>query len=399
MQKLYYEDQYLKKFTAEIDEIKEVGNEFHIVLNKTAFFPGGGGQRHDLGKIDEIEVLNVYEKDDLIYHVLDRKPSRIHNVKCSIDWLRRLDGMNHHLAQHILSASFFKLFNINTIAVHHGNEFSTIDFNSILTEEQVRSCEKYANDVIGESLYVEFLTPTKRELKNMKLRRDLPDTNEQIRIVKIDDLDLNACCGVHPKSTLDLRLIKIKKYEKHKKGSRIEFITGSKAVSDSLEKDSFANSMCKYLNCNEKEALNGIENLKLELKNVLNENKNISIELSNYEIKEIIENSAQINDINIIKYVYNNKTLKFVNTIISQITEKDNKIALIALVNDDKINLIFSCSKNIKNVNMGELLKDAIVLIDGRGGGNQTMAQGAGKNLLNLDNTLDYAFNKLKSIL
>ncbi|NFN64254.1 alanyl-tRNA editing protein AlaX-L, partial [Clostridium botulinum] len=68
-------------------------------------------------------------------------------------------------------------------------------------------------------------------------------------------------------------------------------------------------------------------------------------------------------------------------------------------VNDDKINLIFSCSKNIKNVNMNELLKDAIVLIDGRGGGNQTLAQGAGKNLLNLENTLDYAFNKLKNML
>lgn len=399
MEKLYYMDSYLKDFTAEIESIKEIGAEFHVLLNKTAFFPGGGGQKHDLGKIDNIEVINVYEDNNLVYHVLSKKPSRIHNVKCSIDWVRRLDTMTHHLAQHVLSACFFKLFNINTIAVHHGTDFSTIDFSSILTREQINSAEKYANEIIGESLIVESLTPNKRELKNMKLRKDLPNTNSEIRIVKIEDLDINACCGVHPKSTLDLRLIKIKKCEKHKKGSRIEFITGSKAVNDSLKQNLFVDSMCKYLSCNETEALKGIEKLNLQMKDLINENKALNAEVSKYEVKEIIENSENINGITLIKHVYDNKTLKFVNTTVSEITSADNKIALIALINDDKINLIFSCSKNINNINMNDLLKDAIVLIDGRGGGNQTLAQGAGKNKLNLNNTLDYAYNKLKNIL
>lgn len=399
MEKLYYMDSYLKDFTAEIESIKEIGAEFHVLLNKTAFFPGGGGQKHDLGKIDNIEVINVYEDNNLVYHVLSKKPSRIHNVKCSIDWVRRLDTMTHHLAQHVLSACFFKLFNINTIAVHHGTDFSTIDFSSILTQEQINSAEKYANEIIGESLIVESLTPNKRELKNMKLRKDLPNTNSEIRIVKIEDLDINACCGVHPKSTLDLRLIKIKKCEKHKKGSRIEFITGSKAVNDSLKQNLFVDSMCKYLSCNETEALKGIEKLNLQMKDLINENKALNAEVSKYEVKEIIENSENINGITLIKHIYDNKTLKFVNTTVSEITSADNKIALIALINDDKINLIFSCSKNINNINMNDLLKDAIVLIDGRGGGNQTLAQGAGKNKLNLNNTLDYAYNKLKNIL
>lgn len=399
MEKLYYMDSYLKDFTAEIESIKEIGAEFHVLLNKTAFFPGGGGQKHDLGKIDNIEVINVYEDNNLVYHVLSKKPSRIHNVKCSIDWVRRLDTMTHHLAQHVLSACFFKLFNINTIAVHHGTDFSTIDFSSILTQEQINSAEKYANEIVGESLTVESLTPNKRELKNMKLRKDLPNTNSEIRIVKIEDLDINACCGVHPKSTLDLRLIKIKKCEKHKKGSRIEFITGSKAVNDSLKQNLFVDSMCKYLSCNETEALKGIEKLNLQMKDLINENKALNAEVSKYEVKEIIENSENINGITLIKHIYDNKTLKFVNTTVSEITSADNKIALIALINDDKINLIFSCSKNINNINMNDLLKDAIVLIDGRGGGNQALAQGAGKNKLNLNNTLDYAYNKLKNIL
>ncbi|GAA0076367.1 DHHA1 domain-containing protein [Clostridium sp. CTA-5] len=397
MEKLFYENQYLKTFTAEIAEIKELNGKFHVVLDKTAFFPGGGGQYCDLGKIEEIEVLDVYEKDGLIYHVLEKKPIKIHKVKCSLDWKRRSNGMNQHLAQHILSACIFKLFNINTIAVHHGSEISTIDFNARLTEEQIKECEKFANNVISEALKVEFLTPTKRELKNMNLRRKLPNTNEEIRVVKIGDLDMVACCGVHPSSTLDLRLIKIKKYEKHKQGTRIEFLAGEKAVQDSFLKDEFTNSICKYLNRNEYEAINGIKNLSNKLKETNEENKKLRIELSTYEIKDMIENAYKIGEIKIIKSIYTNQNIKYVNNLVSKLTEFENIITLIAIHSNEKVNLIFSCSKNLNTLNMGEILKDAISLIDGKGGGSQTLAQGAGKNNSNLDGTLDYAFNKVKN--
>lgn len=82
MEKLFYIDSYIKNFTAEIEEIKEVDDKFHVLLNKTAFFPGGGGQYCDLGIIDNINVLDVYEENDKIYHVLEKKPNRIHKVKC-----------------------------------------------------------------------------------------------------------------------------------------------------------------------------------------------------------------------------------------------------------------------------------------------------------------------------
>lgn len=397
MEKLFYENQYLKTFTAEIAEIKELNGKFHVVLDKTAFFPGGGGQYCDLGKIEEIEVLDVYEKDGLIYHVLEKKPIKIHKVKCSLDWKRRSNGMNQHLAQHVLSACIFKLFNINTIAVHHGNEISTIDFNARLAEEQIKECEEFANNVISEALKVEFLTPTKRELKNMNLRRKLPNTNEEIRVVKIGDLDMVACCGVHPCSTLDLRLIKIKKYEKHKQGTRIEFLAGEKAVQDSFLKDEFTSSICKYLNCNEYEAINGIKNLSNNLKETNEENKKLRIELSKYEIKDMIENAYKIGEIKIIKSIFTNQNIKYVNNLVSKLIEFENIIALIAIHSNEKVNLIFSCSKNLNTLNMGEILKDAISLIDGKGGGSPTLAQGAGKNNSNLNGTLDYAFNKVKN--
>ena len=396
MKKLFYIDPYIKEFTAEILEIKEIDNKFHVVLDQTAFFPGGGGQCGDLGFIENHKVIDVYEADGTIYHVVETKPIKIHKVKCSIDWDRRFDGMQQHLGQHVLSGCFYKLFNANTFAIHLGTEISTVDIEGTLTEEQVREAEKYANEVISDGLTVEFLIPTKKELKSLTLRRALPNTKEDISVVKIGDLDINACCGVHPRNTRDLRMIKIKKYEKHKQGTRIEFLSGNRAVADSLKKDNFANIICKYLNCNEDEVINGIKNLNASLKDALDENKKINNQLATYEIKELINEADTIDNMKVLKKIYTDETVKYVNTVISKVVENDNMVTLMSVVSGDKVNLIFACSKNLKNVKVNEILKDAITLIDGRGGGSPFLAQGGGKNNGNLENALNYAFNKLK---
>lgn len=399
MEKIYYDNQYLKDFTAEIIDVKEIDDKFHVILDKTAFFPGGGGQHCDLGIIDDHKIIDVYEKDDVVYHVLEKKPIKIHKVKCEIDWNRRTDGMHQHLGQHVLSGAFFNLFNANTFAIHLGADISTVDIYGVLNEEQVRQAEKLANKIIGDAVTVQSFVPSKSELKKLTLRRALPNTEEDIRVVKIGDFDINACCGLHPSSTLDLRLIKIRRFEKHKEGTRIEFLTGERAISDSFKKDEFQNSICKYLNCNENEAINGIKNLNESLRGANEANKSLNILLAKYQVKEILENAEKINDIRVIKEVFDGENLKYVNNLTSKLVENENTIALMAVKSDDKVNLIFACSKNIKAVKMNDLLKDAISLIDGKGGGSPFQAQGAGKNNANLDSAIDYAFNKAKQFL
>ena len=397
MEKLYYIDQYIKEFTAEIEEIVEKDNKFHVVLDKTAFFPGGGGQPCDLGFIGEHEVLETYEENEKIYHVVSKKPIKIHKVKCKIDWNRRFDYMQQHLAQHTLSGSFFKLFNHNTAGIHLGKEVSTIDIVGEVTEEQIREAEKYANKMINENLKVKFSFPEKRELKKMGLRRALPKTNEKIRVVEIEDLDINACCGVHPSRTIELQVIKLGRVEKHKGNTRIEFLAGNRAVNDYFKKDDFTKEICNFLSCNEEEAINSINNLNNELKDANNKNKALLLEVSEYKSKEIIENAFKVNDISIVKEVYENEDVKYVNKLANRLTEMDKVIALMAIKNGDKANLIFVASKNIKNIDMNSLLKDSISLIDGRGGGSKFLAQGGGKNNNNLDSLLDYAFKKVQN--
>lgn len=397
MEKLFYIDSYIKNFTAEIEEVKEVDDKFHVLLNKTAFFPGGGGQYCDLGIIDNINVLDVYEENDKIYHVLEKKPNRIHKVKCEIDWDRREYGMQHHFGQHIISACFNNEYKAKTVGFHLGKDFSTVDIEGFFKEEDILKIEKMCNEIIRENITVEFLNITKKEAKKLKIKEDLSKLGDNIRVVKIDDIDMNLCCGVHMKNTLDLRVIKIKKFEKYKKATRIEFLCGTKAIEEMLKRENYLNKICKLLSSNEEDAYKSIENLNNKLNEVNKENRRLEEIISNYEVKEMIESAEKINNMNVIVKVYENKTMNYMNKIANKIIEKENNIGLFALKNDDRLNLLFACSKNLERMDMNILLKDSIKLIDGKGGGSKVLAQGGGKNNSNLDSLFDYVKIKIKS--
>lgn len=398
MSKLYYNDKYLKEFTASIVEEEDRG-EYSVVLDKTAFFPGGGGQHCDLGTIDGINVTNVFERDGKVYHTLERKAKKLKNIKCKIDWNRRYDGMQQHLGQHVLSGCFFNLFKANTQGFHLGKEICTVDITGFLTEEQIREAELMANEIIMENIQVENFAPNWVELKKLNLRRDLPTTDEEIRIVKIGELDINACCGVHPLSTLELNVIKIKRWEKHKNATRIEYLAGKRAFLDYLNRDDFSKRICRELSCGEEDALGSISNLSLKIKQLNEENKALSTEIADFKVKEYINSSEEIGGYKVILDVFNGKSAKELNNLTTKLVKEEGIITLLATINEDKVNLIFACSKDVKEVNVGEILKDAITLIDGKGGGSKTLAQGGGKNNNNLEGTLKYAKDKLRVVL
>ncbi|MGL4774651.1 MAG: alanyl-tRNA editing protein [Clostridium sp.] len=399
MEKIYYDNKYLKEFSADIEEMQEKSDGFHITLSQTAFFPGGGGQHCDKGTIEGEAVIEVYEKEKVVYHVLKNKPKKLKRLKCEIDWEIRFDGMQQHLAQHVLSGCFFKLFKANTQSFHLGKEACTVDIIGQLTEEQIIEGEALANEVIRNNITVENFAPNWVELKKLNLRRDLPNTDEEIRIVKIGELDINACCGLHPVSTLELNLIKIKKWEKHKNATRIEYLSGKRAFDDYIKRDNFSKKLCRELSCGEEEALSSISNLKTQIKDLINECKNLSNEVTNFKMLEMIENGEKIKDKTLITKVHENISVKELSSISSKLVGEDNVICLLATINAERVNVIFASSKNIENVDMNVILKDAITLIDGKGGGSKNLAQGAGKNNNNIESALDYAKRKIKESL
>ena len=398
-EKLYYENQYEKSFTAEIVNIVEKTNEFHIVLDKTYFYPEGGGQPSDIGTIESIPVLSVYEDNGIIYHVAKKKPVKIHKVKCSINWAHRFDFMQQHLGQHILSACLLEKTNATTIGSHLGLESCTIDIDKILDVNQIEEAVSYANEIIFENINIDILYPTKSELKKLSIKKTPTKIGDQIRIVRIPDLDINPCCGVHPKSTLEVQVIKVIKFEKHKTGTRIEFLCGKRGIQNSFKNDKFTSTVCSKLHCNSEDALTQIEKLTQDFSKLSAENRALKSKIADYEIKEIIENTDKINDISIIKSIYSDADLKHINLLATKLVAYPNVIVLFGVKAEDRATLIFMCSKDLNIISMNTLLKDAITLIDGKGGGNNFSAQGGGKSTSNIPSALDYAYMKVKNSL
>ena len=230
---LYYDNQYIKQIRTEIIDIKEIDGEYYVKLKECIFFEGGGGQHSDVGTVNDMDVLRILN-DGVV--VLSKRPINKEAI-CKIDWEHRIDGMTSHLAQHIISGCFFSKYNINTAGIHLGKNINTVDLIGEVSKEKIEVIEKLANKVIMENRKVEFFNVSREKAKSMGLRRKLATKDSEIRIVKIQDLDINACCGLHPNSTIEVQIIKIKGIEKNKGNTRIQFLAGNRAVEELLLKD------------------------------------------------------------------------------------------------------------------------------------------------------------------
>ncbi len=399
MQKLYYDNPYLKEFTAEITAVIEKDNTFHIELNETCFYPEGGGQPSDAGFIEASPISYVYENEGHIYHVSSVKPHKIHRVKCTLDWQRRFDHMQQHLGQHILSACLSDLFSSHTIGFHLGEHYSTIDLDCQLNNEQLLQTESLANQMVFDRIPVEVLYPSKSELKKLSVKKSLPKMNDPLRLVKIGDLDLNPCCGTHPSSTLEVQGIKIIKHEKYKTGIRIYFVCGKRALQDYFAKDAFTSSLCMMLKCSKEDVLQKITKLTGDINKLSAENRNLKAEITSYESSHMLNAAEIIHSIRVIHKVYEKGDLKSLSLLAAKLTEHEKVIVLFGIQAEDTAHLIFMCSKELKKVHMGNLLKDAITLLDGKGGGSSFSAQGGGKSANNLSSSIDYAFMKVQHLL
>jgi len=396
LEKLYYENSYKKEFTAEVINVIQVEKEYHIELDKTYFYPEGGGQPSDTGYINGVAVTYVYEKDEKIYHVVAVNPLKIHRVKCSIDFDKRYDYMQQHLGQHILSACIANITNAATIGFHLGNSSTTIDIDKIITSDEINLSLESANKIVIDNIEVEVLYPSNSELKKLTTKKIPVKYGEKVRIVKVGDIDVNPCCGIHPSSTIEVQLIMVLKFEKYKNGMRIEFICGQRAVSDYVSKHDAIDKMCKLFSCNSETLLSEAQRLSGELNKALSEKRALKAEVAEYEVQNMLAAAQKIEDIRVLKYIYDSNDLKYTNILATKLVSSPKVIVLFGVRSVETANLLFMCSRDLNMISMSSLLKDAITLIDGKGGGSDFSAQGGGKNNNNLDSSLDYAFSKVR---
>ncbi len=394
--KLFDSNPYVKEFTTNINKIVEKNNEFHVILNQTAFFPEGGGQPSDIGYIDNIEVTHVYEDNGDIFHVLAALPSKFERVHCTLNWKRRFDFMQQHLGQHILSASLFKLYDAKTIGFHLSSEYTTIDIDRILKEDDIDKAEFFANQIVFNDLVVNILYPNLKELQNLPLRSQ-PEVSKNIRIVKINDFDYTPCCGTHPNRTGEVGLVKIRKSEVYKGGMRIEFLCGNRALNDYHWKNKAINDVSAMLSIKDINISEGIHRVMEDLERYKREVKVLNEQLLHFEALELITNSLNFHNTKVIKKLFIDRNLKDLKILSSKLTDHEGTVVLFAVQNDDKVHLLFSRSRDLKSIDMNKILKETISPIDGRGGGNEISAQGGAKITENILPALDLALQSIKT--
>lgn len=394
---MFHKNTYIKEFNANIVKIIEKDDILHLELNQTAFYPEGGGQPSDIGFIGDIEVSHVVEENEKIYHVVDRLPSKLEHVKCCINWEKRFDHMQQHLGQHILSTAFQKLYDANTIGFHLSSNSLTIDIDKTLSYEDIEKVEYFANQLTFNDLTVEILYPTQEEISNLPLRKT-PSVTENIRVVKLDDFDYSPCCGTHPNRTGEVGLIKIKKFEKYKSGLRIEFACGNRALKDYQIKNEIVTSLSSTLSVKHDEILSSLNRINDELNTLKKEKKYLHEQLMYFQAKDMLNNAFRVNNTKIVKKIFSDRDFNEIKQLSTALINNDNTVAIFGVASDDKAQLIFSRSKDLNNINMNDILKECIPLINGKGGGSPFSAQGGGKNVVKLETAIDLAFSQIKDL-
>lgn len=279
-EKLFYRDSHLAEFDAEVISCRPAemrkeksshsstqdssGREmFEVELDRTAFFPEGGGQYADTGMLGGAEVLDVQEQDDRIIHYTDRPLEAGARVEGCIDWEERFMKMQQHTGEHIVSGLVHSRFGYNNVGFHLGSEDCTMDFSGEITPGELAEIEGEANRAVWKNLKVETVYPTENELAKMEYRSKI-EIQGQVRIIVIPGYDRCACCAPHVERTGEIGLIKLTNVQRYKGGVRVTMLCGSRALSDYAVKQEQAKAVSAMLCAKENETAEAVEHLKKE---------------------------------------------------------------------------------------------------------------------------------------
>lgn len=227
--KLYYENAYTQDFTAVVQSCEAVKNGFAVTLDRTAFYPEGGGQPADHGTLGEARVLDVHEKDGVVTHLCDRALSVGAEVSGHIDWARRFDHMQQHSGEHIISGLLCSTFHCDNVGFHMGADVVTIDYNAPITWEQALEVERRANAYIWADHPIRIWYPSAEELAALPYRSKKELTGA-VRITEFPGADRCACCGTHVSSSGQVGLLKLLSCQKFRDGVRLELLCGQRAL-------------------------------------------------------------------------------------------------------------------------------------------------------------------------
>jgi alanyl-tRNA synthetase len=282
----------MKSFDAVVKISTPVNKGVEIILDQTAFFPESGGQYGDQGFLGHLKVLDVYEREQEIIHLL-KEPLKVGDkITGKLDWESRYLKMQQHSAEHIVSGLVKKRFGYDNVGFHLGTEDSTLDFNGEITAEELRELEWQANEVVVENLDILETYPKKEEVEKLVFRSK-KELDEGLRIIIIPGYDKCACCAPQLKKTGEIGIIKLTNIQRHKGGVRITMLCGFRALKDYQEKEKSVKSISVMLSAKEGEVVPAVELLKEDIETWKHKHNELVQKLIEYKVKEITKHKGK----------------------------------------------------------------------------------------------------------
>lgn len=365
-EKLYETNSHMDKFNATVLSCEKSNNGYMIVLDKTAFFPEGGGQSADTGYLDKAAVTDVQIKNGIIVHYTDLPLTTGTSVNGRIDWKQRFIRMQNHSGEHIVSGIIHKKYGFNNVGFHMGNEDITLDIDGVLDREQLDEIEYEANLAVSKNIIVKTEYPSPEKLSALDYRSKL-DIAENVRIVTIDGYDMCACCAPHVKATGEIGIIKLLDFIHYKNGLRIHMLCGFSALADYKTKYRNNLEISNMLSSKRDETANAVARL-------LDENAKLKQEIHSLKKNYIKYKCACIEptDNNICVFE-ENMDMNTLREYANEIIQKCGNICAAFSGNDKDGYIYVILSRSIPLRALSKAINSAI---SGRGGGRDDILQG-----------------------
>jgi alanyl-tRNA synthetase len=375
-ERLYYDDAYTLHFEANVLEVTTHAQQPALVLDRTYFYPEGGGQPSDRGTLNGVRVRDVQTRpsDRAVLHVLE-SPLTAQRVIGEIDGERRRDLRSHHSGQHVLSQALERVAQARTLSVHMSETSMTIDVDRVnIAPETWEAVEALANQIVLEDRPVRAWFPTPEELVALNLRK-LPEVDGKVRIVDVGGFDITACGGTHVARTGEIGIIKVVKAERRGETTRLEFKCGARALRDFQAKNEVINRLMAALTVGYWELPETVARLQEQNRALQSELRAAREQLAVYEAASLLASASSHGAYRLVARAFA-RSADEVRSLAQALVAESGVVALLGAAGE-KAQLIFARSADV-SLDVVPLLKKALEQLGGRGGGRPNMAQGGG---------------------
>lgn len=393
-ERLYENDVLLKSCTCKVLACQEKDGYYLVELDRTVFFPEGGGQLSDKGTLSGVKVEHVCEKEGHVLHVCGQPLQVGSTVEAVLDWHVRLDRMQQHLGEHLLSYACWKLFGANNVGFHMSEELVAIDLDKELTAEELLQAELFTNEIIWDNRPVKISYLDSEAAAKLPMRKFNSKLKGLLRIVSVEGADSCTCCGTHPPYTGMVGLVKVIRSDKHKQGVRVEFACGRRALLDADTKNSVLLQAAAELSIKPVQVYDGVMRLKDELAEVREIVKNKTLQLLRYELQQAAEQAEKKADgTKIISIVTDDS--KNIKPLLTLAGDYSDCICVILAVQQERLSYAVTTGQNLQ-ADCREYIKVLNQVFAGCGGGKPDCAQGGAAFCPDWQNGWQQALQKMQ---